>query len=185
MKLCHNFKQPVISAIGHQVDTSLLDLVADCCCPTPSLAAQYIIDVNKKFINDMETIREEIKERLLDSYHKQNRELNKCHDRINRIILSFDRIQQSFQSELMNQLNSYAFKLKELDLKLTSLVNNKEENLIIRNADKVKINNFDEFNNLLDKNNDFIIDWNGKKIIITDYEFKIKSKRYYLLSQVY
>ena len=168
----HDFKQPIISAIGHQVDTSLLDLVADCCCPTPSLAAQYIIDINKKFINDMEIIREDIKEKLLDSYHKQNRELNKCHDRINRIILSFDRIQQSFQSELMNQLNSYAFKLKELDLKLTSLVNNKEEDLIIRNSDDIKINNFDEFNKLLDKNKDFVIDWNGKKIIISDYEFK-------------
>ena len=52
----HNLNQPVLSAIGHQVDTSLLDLVADCCCPTPSLAAQYIIDVNKKFIRNIKLV---------------------------------------------------------------------------------------------------------------------------------
>lgn len=167
----HNLKLPVISAIGHQVDTCLLDLVADCCCPTPSLAAQYIIDVNKKFIYDMEVIREEIKENLLDCYHKQSRDINKCHDRINRIIISFDRIQQSYQSELMNQLHSYAFKLKELDIKLTSLVNIKEENLIIKDINETNIVNFDDFNNLLNKNEDFVIDWNGKKIVISNYQF--------------
>ena len=42
---------PILSAIGHMVDNPLLDLVADFSAPTPSLAAQFIVDHNKKYIN--------------------------------------------------------------------------------------------------------------------------------------
>lgn len=51
IEFIHTFNQPVLSAIGHQVDTSLLDLVADVSSPTPSLAAQFIVDNNNAFIN--------------------------------------------------------------------------------------------------------------------------------------
>ena len=172
----YNFNQPVISAIGHQVDTSLLDLVSDCCCPTPSLAAQYIIDTNKKFINELEEIRDDIKDELMGSYNKQNRGLNNCTERLNKIILSFDRIQHSYQSELLNQLNTYAFKLKELDLKLSSLVNNATEknNIIsIKNNKNVIHTDVAKFIKRLEGTDDFIINWNNNKIKISNYKFKL------------
>uniref|UniRef100_A0A6C0ITM0 Uncharacterized protein n=1 Tax=viral metagenome TaxID=1070528 RepID=A0A6C0ITM0_9ZZZZ len=172
----HNFDQPVISAIGHQVDTSLLDLVSDCCCPTPSLAAQYIIDTNKKFINELEEIRDDIKDELLGSYNKQNRGLNNCTERLNKIILSFDRIQHSYQSELLNQLNTYAFKLKELDLKLSSLVNNATEKnniILIKNNKNVIHKDVGKFIKRLEGTDDFIIGWGNKKIKISSYKFEI------------
>lgn len=171
----HNLEQPVISAIGHQVDTCLLDLVSDCCCPTPSLAAQYIIDINKKYVRKIEDIRDEIKEELLDSCNKQNRELNKCNERLNRIILSFDRIQQSYQNQLLNQLNRYAFKLKELDLKLSTLLSNESSQFsIIKNENNEIIKNVNDFTKVLEDNENFIIEWNGKQIVISDYDYKIK-----------
>jgi len=172
----YNFNQPVISAIGHQVDTSLLDLVSDCCCPTPSLAAQYIIDINKKFINELEEIRDDIKDELIGSYNKQNRGLNNCTERLNKIILSFDRIQHSYQSELLNQLNTYAFKLKELDLKLSSLVNNATEknNIIsIKNNKNVIHTDVAKFIKRLEGTDDFIINWNNNKIKISSYKFEL------------
>ena len=172
----YNFNQPVISAIGHQVDTSLLDLVSDCCCPTPSLAAQYIIDINKKFINELEEIRDDIKDELMGSYNKQNRGLNNCTERLNKIILSFDRIQHSYQSELLNQLNTYAFKLKELDLKLSSLVNNATEknNIIsIKNNKNVTHTDVAKFIKRLEGTDDFIINWNNNKIKISSYKFEL------------
>ena len=171
----HNLEQPVISAIGHQVDTCLLDLVSDCCCPTPSLASQYIIDINKKYIRKIEDMRDEIKEELLDSYNKQNRELNKCNERLNRIILSFDRIQQSYQNQLLNQLNRYAFKLKELDLKLSTLLNNESSQFsTIKNENNEILKNVNDFTKVLEDNENFIIEWNGKQIVISDYDYKIK-----------
>tara|TARA_B100000161_G_scaffold105192_1_gene74427 strand:+ start:3527 stop:4675 length:1149 start_codon:yes stop_codon:yes gene_type:complete len=163
----HNLDQPVLSAIGHQVDTSLLDLVADCCCPTPSLAAQYIIDVNKKFIRKIEEMRDEIKEELLDLYNNQTRELNRCNERLNRIIISYDRIQQSYHNELLQQLNNYAFKLKELDLKLSSMMEKKDNTIIIKSDDKIIT--FEDFEKILEDNEDFIINWNGKNFRISDY----------------
>jgi len=171
----YNFNQPVISAIGHQVDTSLLDLVSDCCCPTPSLAAQYIIDINKKFINELEEIRDDIKDELMGSYNKQNRGLNNCTERLNKIILSFDRIQHSYQSELLNQLNTYAFKLKELDLKLSNLVNNTSGNNIIsiKNNKNVIHTDVAKFIKRLEGTDDFIINWNNNKIKISSYKFEL------------
>jgi exodeoxyribonuclease VII large subunit len=70
----YNFNLPVLSAIGHQVDNPLLDLIADITAPTPSLAAQYIVDYNKKYINNLNIIRNSIKSSLLDtiSYNRNN-----------------------------------------------------------------------------------------------------------------
>ena len=165
----HNFNQPVISAIGHQVDTSLLDLVADCCCPTPSLAAQYMIDINKKFISELEVVRDELRDILLDQFNLQNRELNKCNERITKIIISFDKIQQNFHSELLRQLTSYSMKLKILDLKLSNLIN--DDKPIIKNINDESIK-FEQFNEIINEKDDFIIEWNGKKITITNYSIK-------------
>lgn len=165
----HNFDQPVISAIGHQVDTSLLDLVADCCCPTPSLAAQYIIDVNKKFISELEVVRDELKDILLDQFNLQNRELNKCNERLTKIIISFDKIQQNFHADLLKQLTSYSMKLKILDLKLSNLIN--DDKPIIKNINDESIK-FEQFNEIIQEKEDFIIEWNGKKITITNYSIK-------------
>ena len=165
----HNFDQPVISAIGHQVDTSLLDLVADCCCPTPSLAAQYIIDVNKKFISELEVVRDELRDILIDQFNLQNRELNKCNERLTKIIISFDKIQQNFHADLLKQLTSYSMKLKILDLKLSNLIN--DDKPIIKNINDESIK-FEQFNEIINEKDDFIIEWNGKKITITNYSIK-------------
>jgi exodeoxyribonuclease VII large subunit len=59
-------KYPIISAIGHQIDNPILDLVADISCPTPSLAAQYLIDHNMHFINKLETIKNDLKNKLIN-----------------------------------------------------------------------------------------------------------------------
>ena len=70
----YNFNLPILSAIGHQVDNPLLDLIADIATPTPSLAAQYIVDYNKKYINNLNSIKNNIKSSLLDTiaYNRNN-----------------------------------------------------------------------------------------------------------------
>jgi len=70
----YNFNLPILSAIGHQVDNPLLDLIADITTPTPSLAAQFIVDYNKKYINNLNSIKNNIKTSLLDTitYNRNN-----------------------------------------------------------------------------------------------------------------
>ena len=144
-------------------------MVADCCCPTPSLAAQYIIDVNKKFISELEIVRDELRDILLDQFNLQNRELNKCNERLTKIIISFDKIQQNFHADLLKQLTSYSMKLKILDLKLSNLIN--DDKPIIKNINDESIK-FEQFNEIIQEKEDFIIEWNGKKITITNYSIK-------------
>lgn len=156
----HLFDQPVISAIGHQVDISLLDLVADVNCPTPSLAAQYIIDVNKKFILNLDEKKDDVRDNLLGIFNQINKELGKCQERLIRIVLSYERIQQNYQNDLLQTLNNYSLKLKELDFKLTLMMSMKENEIIIRNEEKILT--FEEFEEIYDNDKKFLICWNNK-----------------------
>ena len=86
-----NFKKfPIISAIGHQVDNPLLDLVADISCPTPSLAAQFLIDHNKNFINKLCEIKFEFYNRIKTDFFYEQKRLNeiknKLKDNINNLL---------------------------------------------------------------------------------------------------
>ena len=58
LECIYKLKVPVLSAIGHQVDTTLLDKVADIVSPTPSLAAQFIVDHNKKYTDELKYIKQ-------------------------------------------------------------------------------------------------------------------------------
>jgi len=57
-KLCEmvcKFRVPVISAVWHTVDKSILDMVARYDCKTPSEAAQTLIDIYEEYKEDIES----------------------------------------------------------------------------------------------------------------------------------
>jgi exodeoxyribonuclease VII large subunit len=57
---------PVISAVGHEIDTSLSDLAADYRAPTPSAAAEIVSSSREQLQNKVENIQREISNRLID-----------------------------------------------------------------------------------------------------------------------
>ncbi|MBN2136099.1 MAG: exodeoxyribonuclease VII large subunit [Acidobacteria bacterium] len=64
-------KTPVISAIGHQIDTTILDFVADISAPTPSAAAEMIIE-KKSVLNDqLVNLQERLKKQMLGNLEMQ------------------------------------------------------------------------------------------------------------------
>src|SRR5690606_24276365 len=48
---------PVISAVGHEVDVTIADLVADCRAPTPSAAAERAVPDHASLIREADGLR--------------------------------------------------------------------------------------------------------------------------------
>lgn len=57
---------PVISAVGHEIDTVLSDLAADFRAPTPSAAAEIVSSSREELRTRVESIQHSISERLID-----------------------------------------------------------------------------------------------------------------------
>jgi exodeoxyribonuclease VII large subunit len=56
----YNSKLPVISAVGHQINTTLSDLVADVFVETPSAAAKIIVDKKNALLADLSGFKHEL-----------------------------------------------------------------------------------------------------------------------------
>ncbi|MDO8661618.1 MAG: exodeoxyribonuclease VII large subunit [Candidatus Omnitrophota bacterium] len=56
----YNSKIPVISAVGHQINISLCDLVADLFVETPTAAAKIIVDKKNTFLAELDNLRHEM-----------------------------------------------------------------------------------------------------------------------------
>ena len=114
----YNFHLPVISAIGHQVDNPLLDLISDISTPTPSLAAQFIVDYNKNYLRKLEDIRDDIKSELLEQLTQQQGLLSKLNDKIYRIFNSLTILKNECQNTIRQEIHSLILKFSILESKL-------------------------------------------------------------------
>lgn len=111
----YNFNLPTLSAIGHQIDNPLSDLVCDYNAPTPSLAAQFIVDYNKNYFNKFQKTLQELSTQLNLQLMNDLERVNSLLDKINKKCMSFE-IEN--KQKLINELNSMLRKLDMLDSKL-------------------------------------------------------------------
>lgn len=61
----HDSRVPVISAVGHEIDYTIADFVADLRAPTPSAAAELVVPVKDEMIQAMGLLRGRLKRNLL------------------------------------------------------------------------------------------------------------------------
>lgn len=121
-------KTPIISAIGHKIDLTLLDLVSDLSLQTPTEAGSYII---KSYAN--------LEKDLDDVIHKMKQIIGAEIDSFERNLLFLERDLRSFHP--LNNLNNIEVELsfikKELDTKLKNslLINENRLKLIKSNLD--------------------------------------------------
>ena len=65
VRAAFNSKIPIISAIGHETDNTLLDLVADLRAPTPTAAAEKSVPVKVDLSNNLLDINSRLKLSLI------------------------------------------------------------------------------------------------------------------------
>ena len=65
VRAAFNSKIPIISAIGHETDNTLLDLVADLRAPTPTAAAEKSVPVKVDLLNNLLDINSRLKSSIL------------------------------------------------------------------------------------------------------------------------
>ena len=68
-------KIPTISAVGHQINTTLSDLVADVFVETPSAAAKIIVDKKNALLRELDSLRYRMRSSVSGSIHMLGKSL--------------------------------------------------------------------------------------------------------------
>lgn len=143
-------KTPVISAIGHKIDLTLLDLVSDLSLQTPTEAGSYIID---SYSN--------LEKKLEDKIHKMKQIIGSEIDSFERNLLFVERDIRQYHP--LNNLHKIEMELsfikKDLDSKLSKSLSINENRLKL-----IKFN-LDHQRDIIElKKNMICVKFNDKKI---------------------
>jgi len=63
----HRSNIPVVSAVGHEIDYTISDFVADLRAPTPSAAAELVVPMKEELKNKIETLQDRLKLLLVNT----------------------------------------------------------------------------------------------------------------------
>ena len=183
---------PVISAVGHETDTTLIDFVSDLRAPTPSAAAEKAVPVRNELIARID----ELNFRFKTSF---NNKLNNNKDRLNSLIKLLGKPDQIFENktqkldfiyrdfenlfkdifvEKKNKITQNVQRLMPPKVLISNLVSKQQlletkfqnylQNII--NRKEVKLNSLDKlleassFNRVLDRGFSLVMNNEGKPI---------------------
>ncbi len=65
----HNCKLITISAVGHQIDNQLSDLVCDYFFATPSIAAKFIVEKQKEYLKNIQEFKSEL-DKIIEKFNE-------------------------------------------------------------------------------------------------------------------
>lgn len=173
----YNLKTPVISAIGHKIDSTLVDLVSDISLQTPTEAGLYLVrnytiirekiediytEIKKTFLRNLEVKQMEI------SYFKSRLDLLNPKNLVNIKKKDLDLIYENIKKIVKDNINDKVNLVDKLGMKISSIkeiLEIKSKSIAIKSLDNKNI-----YSKFTLKNEDFI------KIVFSDGEVKVQVK---------
>ncbi|MCR6646359.1 MAG: exodeoxyribonuclease VII large subunit [Terricaulis sp.] len=116
---------PLISAVGHETDTTLIDFASDLRAPTPTGAAEKAVPVRAELIQRITTIDGRLKNSLIRGLDKRRTELRAASGRLPRLETlfqipqqRFDRASEKLASALLSNTRAAQSKLDRIAARL-------------------------------------------------------------------
>lgn len=132
----YNSKLPIITAIGHETDTTLSDFVSDLRAPTPTAAAELLTPNTNDLIDSLRDTFVDIRYKVLNLIQKQQTSLVYLTERLDK-------------SGPLKKLEDYNNKLNNLDLLLNNyFIQNLKQSNYLLNELNLKLKNLSPINKL-------------------------------------
>ncbi len=82
IRLVSSGETPIIAAVGHETDTTLIDYAADASAPTPTGAAMMILPDKKELISETAGLKEQLSDRFKNMYREEFIDLDNTRSRL-------------------------------------------------------------------------------------------------------
>ena len=125
---------PLISAVGHETDFTIADFVADLRAPTPSAAAELVIESKRQLEEQVETLRrrlargaryqlQQIKLRLTElsqhgAFARMREAIRRREQRVDELVFRMAQAERKMIQSQMRRLDVASTRLRHLDLRL-------------------------------------------------------------------
>lgn len=110
---------PIISGIGHEIDFTIADFVADLRAPTPSAAAELVSPDSANLFASINTLKTQLQRSVQQTLTTRHQQLSQLQSRLNR-------------QHPLNYLQQKTQRLDELDLRLRRALELKQERVSLR-----------------------------------------------------
>ena len=174
-------KIPIISAIGHETDTSLIDYVSDLRAPTPTAAAEIATPILLELKYSLENLDLRLNNQISDYLERKEQDLDRIDNFLTNPTDYLDKLQVkvndfgsflnlNLQNNIQKEdgrMNFIETAFKDFDLRIAE-INNNLEGIFERISQKVK-ENIRDFENQLDMADQLLVNCDYKNILKRGY----------------
>ena len=123
-------KIPVVSAVGHETDFTISDMVADHRSPTPSAAVEHVVPDQQELFPQLNALKERLNQLILYRLTTQQDQLkvleeglspSRRKDSINQLSQSIDGLEVAYQKAIKDKLDTENIRLQTFADRLNSL----------------------------------------------------------------
>lgn len=141
--------KPIVSAVGHETDFTIIDFVSDLRAPTPSAAAELVVNLKSDDVDSLVSYLDEISDKVT----------KKCNNKIQELNFANMMIAKSFDLKLNSKKNILTKSLNLLEKTMLEKINSYAEDL---HKTKLQLSTYDTKTIL---NNGYVRVYNKGKIV--------------------